>query len=558
MHRLPTRRRLTYLLALGVGVLEAASFPKIGLSWLAWLVPGALVVLGTGESGAPAFRIGYVAGLAHYLVSLYWLLLIPMRAQAIMAWLAVGAILALYRGAWTWVCWRLCPVRSSTRTQGARELIRELNWRQAASWSFLCACAWVAMEMGIARILTGFPWDFLGVSQFKILPLIQMASITGVYGVSFLMVWTSVSVAVAGARALTRPASLGCCAADLAVPATVLVGVLWFGWYRLAQAEPVGRELTVALVQPSIPQLVIWDDREKANRFSKLVTLSQEAITNKPQLLVWPEAALPNVFTRFNPRTYEAVTNLVMPNRLWMIFGADDAEPRKNPRTPDEIDFFNSALLVAPTGQLTARYHKRRLVMFGEYMPLPHWFPFLKYLRKVEGGFTPGAEWTPFELAGVDAKISVLICFEDVFPQLVRRSVTPDTDFVLNLTNNGWFGESAAQWQHAVSALFRAVENDRPLVRCTNNGLTCWIDGRGRLHDTYFPGSKDIYGPGFKLVRVPLRPRGAQPALTIYGRYGDWFGWSCIIVVAIALCREVMDHRRLTKTLSDAPPRAPY
>src|SRR6185436_17014292 len=112
--------------------------------------------------------------------------------------------------------------------------------------------------------------------------------------------------------------------------------------------------------------------------------------------------------------------------------------------------------------------------------------------------------------------ISVLICAEDVFPHLVRQYVEPGTDFDLNLTNNGWFGKSAAQWQHAVSALFRAVENGVPLVRCTNNGLTCWIDARGRLHEVYFPGTRDIYGPGFKLVTVPLRADGKSRPLTVY------------------------------------------
>jgi apolipoprotein N-acyltransferase len=133
----------------------------------------------------------------------------------------------------------------------------------------------------------------------------------------------------------------------------------------------------------------------------------------------------------------------------------------------------------------------------------------------------------PFEVAEKGLKTSVVICFEDIFPHLVREYVDPDTDFLLNLTNNGWFGESAAQWQHAAGAVFRAVENGLPLVRCANNGLTCWVDAAGRMHEVYFPGTRDIYGRGIKTVEVPLLA-GARPTATFYRRHGDVFGWACV------------------------------
>src|SRR3989440_9993303 len=141
------------------------------------------------------------------------------------------------------------------------------------------------------------------------------------------------------------------------------------------------------------------------------------------------------------------------------------------------------------------------------------------------------------------AKIAMLICFEDVFPQLVRHDVDADTDFVLNLTNNGWFGQGAAQWQHAVSALFRAIENGLPLVRCTNNGLTCWIDRHGRMHEVYFPGSHDIYQAGFKIAKIPLRGKDQPRARTLYNCYGDWFGWSCVAATLTALALSFFSKR---------------
>ena len=133
----------------------------------------------------------------------------------------------------------------------------------------------------------------------------------------------------------------------------------------------------------------------------------------------------------------------------------------------------------------------------------------------------------PFNLESLGVIASVLICFEDTFPHLVRQYVEPQTDILVNLTNNGWFGESAAQWQHAATAVFRAVENRIPLVRCANNGLTCWVDATGRVHEIYFPDDKDIYKAGYKIVSVPVLAEGESRTLSFYTRHGDVFGWTC-------------------------------
>ncbi len=181
--------------------------------------------------------------------------------------------------------------------------------------------------------------------------------------------------------------------------------------------------------------------------------------------------------------------------------------------------------------------------MFGEYLPALRWLPFLRYLRETKGGFVPGKGPVPFQIDSPRARISTLICFEDVFPHLAREHVDDKTDFLLNLTNNGWFGESAAQWQHAVSALFRAVENGVPLVRCTNNGLTCWIDAHGRMHNVYFPGSGDVYQAGFKIALIPLHDSNQRRERTCYNRYGDWFGWSCVGITLASLTWALLGRR---------------
>ena len=167
------------------------------------------------------------------------------------------------------------------------------------------------------------------------------------------------------------------------------------------------------------------------------------------------------------------------------------------------MDFFNAAFLFSPDGRFRNVYHKQNLVIFGEYIPLVRWLPFIKWFTPITGSFASGTKAVPFELERWPpvrhesirivqtpgrrpalpnrVKTSTLICFEDVFPHLAREYVQDDTDFLVNLTNDGWFGEGAAQWQQAVTAVFRAVENGVPLVRCCNNGLTCWADANGRL-----------------------------------------------------------------------------
>jgi len=385
---------------------------------------------------------------------------------------------------------------------------------------------WVALEMLIARIFTGFPWDLLGVSQFQILPLIQISSITGVYGVSFMIVWISLALVSAAVAVIRAPNIRYAWLGEIIVPFGVLAILFLFGTHQLHQPSPNRRVLNVTFVQPSIPQTLIWDESKDDERFRELIHLSQLALTNKTDLLLWPEAAVPKLL-RYNKETFEAVSGLARSNHVWLIIGADDAESRHNPANPNDADYFNSSFLIAPSGQLENRYRKRALVIFGEYIPLVTWLPFIKWFTPIQGGFTRGDRCVPFDLTDLEVKTSVLICFEDIFPHLAREYADADTSFLVNLTNNGWFGEGAAQWQHAMSALFRAVENGLPLLRCSNNGLTCWVDERGRLQKIFHDAQGTVYGAGVMTAQVPALLPGETHPRTFYNEHGDWFGWSC-------------------------------
>ena len=256
---------------------------------------------------------------------------------------------------------------------------------------------------------------------------------------------------------------------------------------------------------------------------------------------MWPEGVTPG-WIRWQTNVFGPITNLVRRHHVWLVLGADDAALRPGAKDPDDADIFNGAFLVSPEGEIRGSYHKRRLVIFGEYLPLHRWLPFLERWTG-QGSFTAGREPVPFLLPDRRVKTSVLICFEDVFPHGVRDHVDEDTDFLLNLTNNGWFGESAAQWQHAANAVFRAVENGLPLVRCANNGLTCWVDPRGRMSEAAFPGTTDVYGSGVKVVEVPLLGGTRRPP-TFYRSAGDLFGWSCVAWSALMITFSSWRHRQ--------------
>jgi apolipoprotein N-acyltransferase len=518
---------------MGAGLLLAASFPKPGVAGLAWIAPGLVLFAALGKRGKPCFRIGYLAGLAHYLASLYWLLFIPFPAGAVVGWLALSAYLALYPAMWVWLCWKLFPQCKFVRNQSWRAAAQEfftVNGWSRAGWSLLCAALWVALEMIVARFLSGFPWNLLGASQYRLVPLIQIASVTGIYGVSFLVVWFSVSLIIALLRVVRQPAMRWGWLLELRLVLIVLMGVAIFGINRQLERTDKDRQLSVALVQPSISQALIWDHNEDANRFNKIMELSRLALAAKPDLLIWPESSMPN-FTEDN---FRAITNLIAMHKVWMILGADDAEGRPEARDTSDYQTFNAAFLFNPAGEYVAAYRKQHLVVFGEYLPFARWLPVLRKIIPIPGDFTPGDKLVPFDLAGLRVRLSTLICFEDVIPGLARQAAGDDIDLLLNLTNDGWFGESAAQWQQAASAVFRAVENGVPLVRCTNNGLTCWIDSRGTIREILGGEGKEVYAPGFMTAKIPLPSAGQKRATTFYHRHGDWFGWACVVVSCVS------------------------
>lgn len=530
-----------YGLAVLAGLLLSAAFAPLEIAGGAWVGAGLMLFSSLGEPGIRAFRLGFVAGFVYFLCGLSWLLAIPYAWHGIplapgLGWVALSAYCGLYFGLWVWFCWRIFPQPAKLTNSSVAAMMDQflaVPWLKRAEWSIFCAIAWTALEIVRGRFLGGFPWNFLGSSQYKLLPIIQIASITGVYGVSFMIVWFSVAVGGALLVLARQPSTPGIWG-QAALPLLTLSCIAAYGMMKTLGSPAPAREITVGLVQPSIPQTLIWDSNENAVRFQQVLSLSEKALAAKPDVLLWPESAVPDL----GPENVQAIRQLMAGRSAWLIFSGDSAELSST----GETNYFNSSFLFSPAGAVEAIYHKRRLVIFGEYIPLLHWMPFLKWLTPIIGGFTPGDHPVNFNMTNIPAKTSVLICFEDMFPQEAREHVEEDTDFLINLTNDGWFGNGAAQWQQAAGAVFRAIENGVPLVRCANTGLTCWIDAEGRLKEIENQGGT-IYGPGIITPKIPLRGPGER-ARTIYNQYGDRFAWGCCAVSGAQLFMALRRNRR--------------
>ncbi|HEV2694647.1 MAG TPA: apolipoprotein N-acyltransferase [Verrucomicrobiae bacterium] len=537
--------RSGYLLAIVAGLLLACAFPKLSFAGFAWVAPAILMFAANGKSRLDAFRVGYVSGFAFWLASLSWLLYIPVTGFPILGWILLAAFLALYTGTWTWLI-----------THHASRIT--FSWSGRVAWSLTAAAAWVALEMIRARFLGGFPWSFLGVSQYQLTPLIQLASITGVYGISFLVVWFSLALFCAAQIILKNPAKRHGWQAEIVLPLVVVIACFTAGLFRQNHGISTSDSVRVTLIQPSIPQTVIWNSEENDKSFQRFLALNETAITNQTDLVVWPESAVPEM----SEENCRAISAFARQHHVWLILNGEDVTTTKT-----ATNYFNAAFLVNPQGELTRTYHKQKLVIFGEYVPLVRWLPFLQWFTPIVGGWTEGDKSVTFPLdplhpradadttnkiitigstipARHSAKTAALICFEDTFAPVTRDAAQDDLDFLVNLTNDGWFGDSSEQWQHMANSVFRCVENGLPLLRCSNNGITCSINGYGRVENIFRDAAKNEYKQGYLTVEVPLLQPAEKSAATFYNRHGDWFGWSCVALTGLLFMRLLVSRQR--------------
>ncbi len=381
---------------------------------------------------------------------------------------------------------------------------------------------WVLIEWTRTWLLGGFPWLPLSASQWERASILQVAAYTGAYGVSFVLVMMNLGFGAYAHRLFREGATgLNKRSQEFFLALFLLLATLCIhfaeSFNRHGFKQAMGR---IAIVQPYIPQDVKWDPARAPAILEILQKTTLEAAVTRPDLILWPEAVTP-LAVRGDATIKAWVEALVQKAKVPVLLGSIAIEEPNSPRE----QWFNGAFLVTPEEGVAAKYYrKRQLVPFGEFVPLRPVLGWLSKFVPIGGDFSRGEDSAPIllTLRGQPVVFGPLICYEDVYPQLARHSALGGAGVLAVLTNNGWFGEGGAAYQHAAHAVLRAVETRRPVLRCGNGGWSGWIDEFGAVRNTMVNDAERIYFRGTKVIEVSRDVRWIERN-SVYTDYGDWF-----------------------------------
>lgn len=487
---------------------------------MAWVALVPLLMISASSAPRIAFRLGFLAGVFFWLLSLVWLTRVSW-----VGWFFLGLYCAFFMACFALtVSWWIARQRFRPRFGNPLMVLS-------------IPAVWVGWEYLRATLFSGFPWNPLGVSQYANLPLIQTAEVGGVYLVSYLVVLVNAAVALTLIQYSRRQPD-----ERLHIHPELLIALLGIGLALLygqsaLRALPAATDtLKVAAVQVNIPQLEKWSEAWTTEINNRLRRTSLHAIEHyAPDLIVWPETVVPD-FVRTSPISQKVIADVIQhgPSVLMGSMDFDDSGRA--------VKYFNSAFLYQPGTVPPQTYAKRHLVLFGEYIPLEQWFPFLHVLTPIEESFTPGREAVVFQLG--QRAFAVLICFEDTVAGLARDCVRAGARVLINQTNDAWFDPSWASRQHMAQCVFRCVENRVGAVRATNTGITCFIDRQGNIVRQLGRAEGPLPDPEYLTHAVVLSP--ADMPLTFYTRHGDVLALGCTaftltLLAGMAWLRKVSD-----------------
>lgn len=538
---------LPWFLALLTGCTMALGFAPYEmrqLSWVPWIafspLVWALLFLPFPKSfkkkATTAFFLGFVAGSTFFLLTLEWITSVAWEGLVTLPF-----YLAIYSGLWGLLV-----------VVVARPLLKEnSSWRNLLVALF-SAAAWTGLEWLRGILFTGFGWNSFGVAFHHNIPLLQICDITGIGGLSFLGVMTGSIIAITFRRFLkkillsrsahtlhpiihpSRPH------ADLAAMLLLIVLVLGYGIREMLAPLPAQEILSIAAVQGNIPQNQKWDRAFEAEIMATYLRESEIAMKLHPDLIIWPEAATPRPLLLDKPIFYQ-VQQLAQKSGADFLAGSLHYE--ENP-----IRDYNTAILLTKKATESHYYAKTHLVPFGEYVPFRKSFPFFAWIvgDRVLGDFNAGPGPQLLELSAKPIKLAPLLCFEDTLGDLVRRFAGLGAQMLVTLTNDGWFGHTAASEQHLANAVFRCAETKLPLVRVANTGVTCVVNSFGCVIETLHTstGSTFLEGVLSTTCKIPTKPQ-----TTFYVRHGDLFAKICLSLTLLLsslllLNKKVIDRKK--------------
>lgn len=512
--------------ALLSGGLLALAFPPFEIAGLAWIgfIPLLLALIpkpGSTPMGyGTAFRLGYVGGAVFWLLSMAWMLKLLQTSPApsaliLVGWILLAAYCALYFGAFC------CTVSWVVRKIGVAKL-----W-QTSLVALLIPMLWVGWEMARTYWFTGFPWNLLGVSQFRNLALIQTAEWGGVAMVSALVMLANACLALTVYRYLPPRQRNYRPHLELFIALFVMAVCFRWGMATIRAEEPAEKMLKVAVVQPAIPQVKKWSQEQIDlihATFRRLTDIVLQSGRERPDLVIWPETATPYCVTE-EGESRELVLGL---SRLGapLLVGSMDVM-----NVGGELICYNGSFLFDTNGVLSGKYYKQHLVPFGEYVPLSSTIPWLANFAPMGWNCLPGHESTVFEAGVPSVPFSCLICFEDIMAGLSRSFVKAGARLLVTQTNDAWFDETAGPLQHLANGIFRCVENRVPGVRVGNSGISCLILPTGAVLEA--SDNDRNHAPREMAARWQVAVPSGDFCPTLYTRYGDWiFGFPCGLITA--------------------------
>ena len=517
-----------WLLVLLSAVLQILIFPLPNLYMLCWvaITPLLIAILRARQpqtlqlragikllpaSPLQAFLLAYACGILWYAGTCYWIYSVMHQYGGVSTPLGIVILLlfCLYLAIYHGVFGLLMSLLAGSGPFNLRALL-------------LSPVVWVAVELARTRI-TGFPWGLLGTTQVDNIPLARIASVTAVYGLSFEIML--VNAALAAAFLVPREKRKRLLLATVTAALFLQAG-------SLVPAPALTADHSALLVQANVPILEgsDWTKQYFNDTLRDLTEISLD--TNggpHPDLIVWPESPAP--FYGSDPIFRDAVSNVARRSGAWLLTGSIGI--RNASTTPDQVtEIYNSAALVSPNGDWISRYDKIHLVPFGEYVPFKQIFSFAGGLTKEVGDFSRGTSRAPLDAGGT--KLGVFICYESIFPDDIRQFANNGAQVLVNISNDGWYGDSGAYAQHLKQSRMRAVENNRWLLLDTNTGRTAGIDPNGRI----------VTSAPRKTRTVLPAPYALISATTFYTRHGDWFACLCAIISVAAIFMRLLARKR--------------
>ncbi len=495
--------------AMASGILLFLSFPKYGSGYLAWI---ALIPLFWAIKGVASIRqgllLGFIAGMICHIGLIYWIVYVVVNYGYLPVYMGITLMILL-----------ACYLSLYTALFAAGIVF----FQQRINLCFAAPVLWICLEYCKSHLMSGFPWENLGYSQYLNKYFLQFADIAGVFGLSFLIVLTNAILF----EVISKKNKKEFIAAAAVI--FILAGVLFYGIQRSRQIDAILKNAPtkeVSIVQGNIDQAIKWNDSFQKETINIYEWLSLQNMPAAGGLIVWPETAVPFNYQDAN-ENQNRVRDISLKTKSWFIFGSTSYENSK-----EEVKYYNSAYLLSPRGEVKGKYNKVHLVPYGEFVPLRSVFPFIGKLTAGMGDFTAGSGYYPLIMD--NKKIGILICYEGILPFAAGTYKKDGAELLINITNDAWFGATSAPFQHFSMAVFRAVETRLYLVRAANTGISAIVDPKGDIVAGTNIFEKTAIKGKVKYSNIP----------TIYAKYGDVLVVVCFLLLLFFITMVLLKGRK--------------